>query len=1107
MKVYIIGAMKQRNGTGIECYGKAYNKTQDTWRSCTVVVKTVFVNLYLQTSSPTSPSSPPLSSRESQLIEEVREFFSSLTTNHEINCTEEVSNIERTIIRARIPHDLASLGTVQEYCNKYFKTWHYEESVVDAFLFDRQIVGPSMVTVDIDQYKHFDDTHFFVESSNDIEIHEIENSLPSNPIQLCIPPHVRFNVAIVGIDVNQIVTNRPNRDVPITNIVIRKNVPIDWSSISNSNNNNDNDVKSYSIIHCADEMDMDVDMDRNILMASTRKEYLKILNSLFRENSIDIAVGQDLTRSLGPLVIPDRQLLFIDTTICSNAYGIGDKSTTTGKNSGDKQDEQYETALRVCDEIIKNTQRFIFKTNLLLTSLCVAKLAGCPWSTAVRGSAIEQNRYIIEWEFLRSRTEGDSHSTLMNDYVQFMHDRKKGLETKKRSRNENDKDNNGGKKKSSYEGGLILEPIVGYYPTPSMLLDFASLYPSVIIEFNLCFTTNKSLVPRIMDRLVSMRRSLREKSSTSISGNGRGSSGGSSSPYSDSQQLACKRIANSLYGCFGNAEFRFSNQDLAERVAKHGRMVLSQLVEDINSSLPNIGKIVFGHTDSVIINIPVGNDNGEGDGDGDTPLLNRLSSAWKHVNEMVTKRYKHVRIKIETVFLSLIIQDAQSYAGHHLSLKTIQDAMDGNETVFNDIPFTSKGSLGRMKSKCRWANNCLEDLLKRTLKPKICDSEITKQEICEQIRNEIREVQQEMERKCIESISKGNKNSTGLNDFILSRTLSKHPSQYHYNDLETRVPNDPQSFVLLANQLIKTRGFSYRQGDAVRFVVAKDDMSVYLASKSTKPKTTTMLIHPCLFENTDSKNELDEDFYLKTCVRNPFQKISTLFITKECSSVPRNQISVNRLRQTQPKRDESKSVKKRKLPDLDNPAFENVHQNVKTKVEEIVSESAGCVKSAYKCLHSPGHRPGWIGHNGRMMLTLYLKNHLSVEEAWSFWMLELELSREEFERHEYYSSIKQIYKKDLRGSSVYKNSHSCVKIQRMESDSKSGFVGCPFKCNVNGDIEDITVNVGTRMSSNLSPCEKCAKKEHIRSGISHPMQVYQIRQNFHSKQRCMKSIG
>lgn len=40
-----------------------------------------------------------------------------------------------------------------------------------------------------------------------------------------------------------------------------------------------------------------------------------------------------------------------------------------------------------------------------------------------------------------------------------------------------------------YEGATVIEPIRGYYTEPIATLDFSSLYPSIMIAHNLCYTT------------------------------------------------------------------------------------------------------------------------------------------------------------------------------------------------------------------------------------------------------------------------------------------------------------------------------------------------------------------------------------------------------------------------------------------------------------------------------------------------------------------------------------------------------------------------------------------------------------------------------------------
>jgi len=123
-----------------------------------------------------------------------------------------------------------------------------------------------------------------------------------------------------------------------------------------------------------------------------------------------------------------------------------------------------------------------------------------------------------------------------------------------------------------YEGAIVIEPVRGYYTDPIATLDFASLYPSIMMAHNLCYTTlvpsyeakkfkpdeiertpngdffirkskKKGILPIILEELIGARKKAKMELKKATDPFVRG--------VLDGRQLALKISANSVYGFTG----------------------------------------------------------------------------------------------------------------------------------------------------------------------------------------------------------------------------------------------------------------------------------------------------------------------------------------------------------------------------------------------------------------------------------------------------------------------------------------------------------------------------------------------------------------------------
>lgn len=132
--------------------------------------------------------------------------------------------------------------------------------------------------------------------------------------------------------------------------------------------------------------------------------------------------------------------------------------------------------LRHCEADTYFIAAIALKVQMLPLTKVLTNLAGNSWARTLSGTRAERNEYILLHEFHR------------NKYICPDKALGKGKQKVEEDGPEGDESVDA-KKKDKYKGGLVFEPEKGLYDKFILVMDFNSLYPSIIQEYNICFTT------------------------------------------------------------------------------------------------------------------------------------------------------------------------------------------------------------------------------------------------------------------------------------------------------------------------------------------------------------------------------------------------------------------------------------------------------------------------------------------------------------------------------------------------------------------------------------------------------------------------------------------
>uniref|UniRef100_A0A452U9N0 DNA polymerase n=1 Tax=Ursus maritimus TaxID=29073 RepID=A0A452U9N0_URSMA len=434
--------------------------------------------------------------------------------------------------------------------------------------------------------------------------------------------------------------------------------------------------------------------------------------------------------------------------------------------------------------------------NVLPLALQITNIAGNIMSRTLMGGRSERNEFLL------------LHAFYENNYI--VPD-KQIFRKPQQKLGDEDEDTDGdankykkGRKKAAYAGGLVLDPKAGFYDKFILLLDFNSLYPSIIQEFNICFTTvqrvasetqkitedgeqeqipelpdpnlEMGILPREIRKLVERRKQVKQLMKQQ-----------DLNPdlvlQYDIRQKALKLTANSMYGCLGFSYSRFYAKPLAALVTYKGREV-----SGLSKMRMNL-EVIYGDTDSIMINT-------------NSTDLEEVYKLGNKVKSEVNKLYKLLEIDIDGVFKSLLLLKKKKYGA-----LVVEPTSDGNYSTKQEL----KGLDIVRRDWCDLAKETGNFVIGQIL------SDQSRDTIVENIQKRLIEIG--------ENVLNG---SVPVSQFEINKALTKDPQDYP----------DKKSLphVHVALWMNSQGGRKVKAGDTVSYVICQDGSNLTASQRAYAPE-------------------------------------------------------------------------------------------------------------------------------------------------------------------------------------------------------------------------------------------------------------------------------
>lgn len=381
------------------------------------------------------------------------------------------------------------------------------------------------------------------------------------------------------------------------------------------------------------------------------------------------------------------------------------------------------------------------------------------------------------------------------------------------------------REKLGLKGAIVLEPKIGLHKdTCILVLDFASLYPSLIRTFNICPTTllldnteeyehitsptgakfvspkiREGVFPAIVKELIETRKKVKKEMKKEKDPERK--------RLLDAKQHALKIMANSLYGYLAFLPARLYLLEIANSITAFGRENIIKTKELVENNFPV--EVVYGDTDSIFVKTKI----------------NDLEEAEKlgiKISEFVSSKLPgYLTLEFEKIYKSFLILAKKRYAGWKFE-------RDSSGRWKDDIEM--KGIETVRRDWCSLTSETMDKVIRIILK----EGNIFA--AAQHVRN------------VIKNISQGN---VPLEKLTIVKGLTKSPEEY----------DGVQPHVELAKKL-RQRDPTQAPviGDRIEFVIIKGNQM--LSKRAEDPKYVK-----------EKGLEIDANYYIESQILPPIERI------------------------------------------------------------------------------------------------------------------------------------------------------------------------------------------------------------------------------------------